>query len=117
MEPEERRPTSDHTKTGLKDATDTDSLRHTLNTYHEIAEYLMPGFYMTVMDVDTAFPILPLAPVLWPFFLFVWEEVLGVAGCSGARAGVMFLFVHVFADFGAAGVPGTFKIFFSDKGG
>ena len=87
LEPEERRPTSDHTKTGLKDATDSDSLRHTLNTYNEIAEYLMPGYYMSVMDVDAAFPILPLAPALWPFFLFVWEEVSGVTGCSGARAG------------------------------
>ena len=111
--PEERRPTSDHTKTGLKEATDTDALKHSLNAYREIAEYLMPGYYMAVMDVDAAFPILPLAPVLWPFFLFLWEEV-GVPGCVGGLAGVFYLFLHLFADFGAAGVPGTFKIFFSD---
>ena len=37
LEPEAMRPVSDHTRSGLKAATDRDSLRHTLRTYEEIA--------------------------------------------------------------------------------
>jgi hypothetical protein len=106
LEPEERRPISDHTISGLKEVTDTASLRHSLDAYNELAEWLKPGYFMSVMDVDAAFLLLPLAVSLWPFFLFAWYT-----GDEGSETS---LFMHLFADFGAAGVPGTFKIFFTD---
>jgi hypothetical protein len=109
LEPDSMRPVSDHTRTGLKDATDMSLLKHSLNTYEEIAAYLKFGYFMSVQDVDAAFPLLPLAPCLWPFFLFHWFDVTkpddSEAWC---------LYVHVCGDFGAAGLPGAFKIFFSD---
>ena len=107
-EPDCMRPISDHTKSGLKAATDQGSLRHSLRTYREIAEFLKAGYYMRMMDVEGAFPLLPLAPWLWPFFLLWW---FGVWDGTGA---CMFLYAHLTADFGAAGVPGTWKIFFTD---
>ena len=30
---------------------------------------------MAVHDVDAAFPLLPLSPILWPYFLFVWSPL------------------------------------------
>ena len=72
LEPDAMRPVSDHTKSGLKAATDRESLRHTLRTYEEIAEFLRYGYSMRMMDVEGAFPLLPLAPVLWPLFLLWW---------------------------------------------
>ena len=108
LEPEAMRPVSDHTKSGLKAATDRESLRHSLRTYEEIAECLRYGYSMRMMDVEGAFPLLPLAPCLWPFFMLWW---FGVWEGSEAE---MYLYVHLTADFGAAGVPGTWKIFFTD---
>ena len=111
MEPGEVRPCSDHTRTGLKAATDVESMRHTLDSNSDIARLLVACAYMTVSDVDAAFPLLPVAPVLWPYLLFLWydteAEVVDGDSCNE-------LHVHVCADFGAAGVPGTWKIFFSD---
>jgi hypothetical protein len=75
LEPDKVRPISDHTRSGLKEATDLTLLRHSLNTYDEIAAFLKFGFYMHVGDVDAAFPLLPLHPSLWPFFLFMWFDV------------------------------------------
>ena len=60
---------------------------------------------MAVHDIDAAFPLLPLSPVLWPFFLFVW---------STPFSSEEWLCWHVCGDFGAKGLPGTFKIFFTD---
>lgn len=108
LEPDEMRPVSDHTKSGLKAATDRESLRHSLRTYEEIAEFLRYGYSMRMMDVEGAFPLLPLAPRLWPFFMLWW---FGVWEGSESE---MYLYVHLTADFGAAGVPGTWKVFFSD---
>jgi len=65
----EKRPTDDHTRTGLNAATDMKGLRYGLNTYQEIAEGFKKFFFMRVSDVKGAFPILPLHPDLWPFFL------------------------------------------------
>jgi hypothetical protein len=107
-EPDVTRPVSDHTKSGLKAATDRESLRHTLRTYDEIAEFLKVGYSMRMMDVEGAFPLLPLAPMLWPFFMLWWYGVW-----DGSEQ-EMFLYVHLTADFGAAGVPGTWKVFFTD---
>ena len=67
LEPSAVRPVSDHTRSGLKAATDMDFFRHTLRTYEEIAAFLHQNYSMRVSDIDAAFPLLPLAPVLWPF--------------------------------------------------
>ena len=111
LEPTEMRPVSDHTRTGLKDATDMTFLRHSLNAYDEIASYLKQGFFLRVGDVEGAFPLLPLAPRLWPFFLFHWWDVEAPDDDLHAK---WCLYVHVCGDFGAAGLPGTWKVFFSD---
>ena len=98
------RPTSDHTRTGLNEATNLRYLRHSLDTYNEIAWNLLNGYFMRVSDVKDAFPTLPLAPWLWPFFMcrfFLNDD-------SDASS----LIMHLFADFGAAGFPGEFYVFF-----
>ena len=105
LEPKSCRPYSDHTKTGLNAATWMGLLTHTLRTHEEIAWFLKHGFAMHVSDVDNAFPMLPLAPWLWPFFMSRFFR----AGSSDLS-----LFAHVCADFGTRGLPGTFKIFFVD---
>lgn len=106
LEPTAMRPTDDHTRTGLNAATDLSFLAHTLDTYNEIANFLRPGYFMRVSDVEAAFPLLPLHPDLWPFFLFRFYA-------SDADTQLS-LFVHLCADFGGAGTPGAFKIFFVD---
>ena len=75
MEPGEMRPFSDHSKTGMKDATDQELFRHTLTALKDIARFLKHMFYMRVSDVDAAFPLLPIAPRLWRFMLFIWFDV------------------------------------------
>ena len=77
MEPGEMRPYSDHTKTGMKAATDLDFFRHTLTALEDIARFLKYMYYMRVSDVDTAFPLLPIRPRLWRYFLFRWYDVDG----------------------------------------
>ena len=111
LEPTEMRPVSDHTRTGLKAATDMDFFRHTLNTYEEIATFLKTGYYLRVGDIDGAFPLLPLAPHLWPYFMFHWYDLDEDDDNDSAQWS---LYMHVCGDFGAAGLPGTWKIFFSD---
>merc|ERR1739848_446640 len=56
LEPDKIRPVSDHTKTGLNSALDLTKVKHTLNTYDEIAAAFKPGYYMRVEDVDGACP-------------------------------------------------------------
>ena len=109
LEPTEMRPVSDHTRSGLKQVTDLEFFRHTLRTYDEIASFLRKNYYMRVSDIDAAFPLLPLSPTLWPFFLFWWYAV-----DAAAPPDQMWLYMHVCGDFGAAGLPGTWKIFFTD---
>ena len=106
LEPGEVRPTSDHSATGLNSATDLDGLRHTLNAYEEIAWFLELDYCMRMSDVEAAFPMLPLHPDVWPFFLFRFY--------AGPEDTEMSLFANIFGDFGAAGMPGTFKRFFVD---
>ena len=106
LESDELRPTSDHTRTGLNAATDLSFLKHSLNTYNEIAWFLKQDYFLRVSDVEAAFPMLPLHPDLWPFFLFKF-----FASDSSNR---LHLFAHVCGDFGAAGMPGVFKMFFVD---
>ena len=102
----EWRPTDDHSVTGFNDATDMTFLRHVLTAYPEVAQFLERGYFMRVSDVDNAFPILPLHPDIWPFFLFsFWAD---------DNDETESLFLHVTGDFGTRGMPGTFKIFFVD---
>ena len=106
-EPSVMRPTSDHTKTGLNAADIDPILKHSLDTYREAAHLLKRGAFMYVSDVADAFMLIPLAPWLWPFFLFRW---FGHDDTSDA----LYLYCHLFGDFGTKGLPGTFKIFLVD---
>jgi hypothetical protein len=101
-QPDVMRPTSDHTRTGLNAQTVVGLLKHSLDTYNEISWFLKKDYFMRVSDVADAFMLIPLAPWLWPFFLFRWYSLVnGVDVCC---------FVHLFGDFGTRGLPGTFKI-------
>jgi hypothetical protein len=105
-QPEVMRPTSDHTRTGLNAQTVVSLLRHSLDTYNEISWFLKKDYFMRVSDVADAFMLIPLAPWLWPFFLFRWYSLdNGVDVCC---------YAHLFGDFGTRGLPGTFKIFLVD---
>ena len=102
LEPDKKRPTSDHTRTGLNAATCMDFLKHSLTAYDDISGRFQPGCFMHVSDVDSAFLLIPLHPDLWPHFLCRFFP-------SDSSDG-QHLYVHLFGDFGAAGMPGTFKI-------
>ena len=106
MEPEKVRPTTDHTRTGFNAATSLDFLSHSLDTYNEIAHFLKSDYFMHVSDVDSAFPMLPFHWSLWPFLLTRFF--------SADDTDKLTLFMHVCGDFGTRGMPGVFKIFFSD---
>ena len=96
------RPTDDHTRTGLNAKTVLGILGHSLNTYREVEWLLRTGYFLRVSDVEDAFLLLPLHPDIWAFMLFRWA-----CSCVGGEEE---LFVHVFADFGARGTPGTFQL-------
>ena len=106
LEPGEYRPTSEHSLTGLNAATNLESLRHALTAYKDVAAFLRRGHFMYVSDVEAAFPMLPIRPDLWPFFMCRFFANPGHSHQS--------LFMHLTGDFGAAGLPGTFKIFLVD---
>lgn len=109
LEPDKARPISDHSKTGLNAAVDLSAVEHTLDTYTEIARELKPGYFMRVEDVDAAFPNLPLAPSVWKYMYVWWYDVnLPLESQSGPNT----LYVHVFADFGTAPLPGIWDKFF-----
>ena len=105
----EKRLASDHTRTGVNKATDMSSLSYSLETYKLIAAFLKSGYFMAVSDVDAAYTNLPLAPSIWRFFLFRFAPASSSSAYSANH-----LYVNLFADFGTAGAPGTFKIFFED---
>ena len=109
LEPSEVRPVSDHTKSGVKAATDDDGLKHSLTALNDIEREFKFAYSMIVGDVDAAYPILPLAWWLWPFFMFVWFDITLDDLTARWR-----LYMHLTGDFGTSGLPGTFKIFFSD---
>lgn len=112
-EPGAYRPISDHSRTGFNDASCDDHLRHSLRSASEIARYLQKAFHMSVHDIDAAFPLLPLSPLLWPFFLFVWSPHPDNPDADEG-SDQEWLNWHICGDFGAKGLPGTFKIFLSD---
>ena len=99
----EWRPTSDHSRTLLNLVTSLGILAHSLNTYKQVEWLLKSGYFMSVSDVESAFLLLPLHPDIWLFMLFRWSYAEAAAEQD--------LFMHVFADFGAKGTPGTFQLF------
>ena len=106
MERDEVRPCTDHTRTGFNAATSLEFLGHSLDTYNEVARFLKNDYFMHVSDVDAAFPMLPFHWSLWPFLMFRFF--------ASDDTDVMTLYMHVCGDFGTRGMPGVFKIFFSD---
>ena len=102
----EMRPTSDHTRTGFNAATVLGILQHSLDSFNQMCFMLKRDYFMYVSDVEDAFLMIPLAPWLWPFMAFRWP--------CGARDAPLSLILHLFADFGTRGMPGTFKIFLVD---
>lgn len=109
LEPDEMRPVSDHTRTGVNAATDMTMLRYTLDSLEQVACFLRHLYSMRVGDVEAAFPLIPLAPRIWRYFLFHWFDVSHGDEVSAAPWA---LYVHLCADFGAAGVPGTWHVLF-----
>ncbi len=109
LEPDAIRPTSDHTKTLFNKAVDMSRFAHTLDTYNEISKHLHPGYFMRVEDVDGAFPILPLSPSVWKYMHVHWFDVDRPLEEQSAPNT---MYMHVFADFGAAPSPGTWDLFF-----
>ena len=101
-----KRPTSDHTRTGFNAACELVGLLFSLNAYDEIAWFLRQGHFMRVSDVEGAYTLLPFHPSCWPFMFFRYFE----SPTSDAEH----LYVNVCGDFGTAGLPGVFKIFFVD---
>ena len=81
-------------------------LTHTLTAYKDIARFLLTDYFMRVSDVDAAFPMLPLHPDVWPYFFFRFY--------ANDVTKKQSLFLHLCGDFGTAGMPGFFKIFFVD---
>ena len=98
------RPTDDHTKTGLNAQPLSEFLKHSLNTYAEVAWLLKRDYFMYVSDVQDAFLLLPLAPWVWFFMLF---RYFARDSDKELTTGV-----HLFGDFGTRYMPGCFYIFF-----
>ena len=105
LEPDEVRPASDHTKTGLNAVTDMTLLGHSLTANKMIAWLLRTGYFMYVSDVEAAFPMLPIAPWLWWFML---HRVILPSNRNRDT-----LCMHTHGDFGTRGMPGCFYIFYS----
>ena len=109
LEPGVMRPVDDLTRVGFNAATVMGILKHSLNTYKEISHLLKRGYGMHVTDVDNAFPLLALAPWVWPFMGFRFPT-----DASGSVLSCDHLFMHLFSGFGSKGAPGTFKLLFVD---
>ena len=104
--PEVMRPTSDHTRTGLNVATILGILGHSLDAYKRLEYLFSRHAWMTVADVDDAFSFIPLVPWLWAYMLFRWFNV----DDPDRSDSTLYVYAHLFADFGTRGAPGTFKI-------
>ncbi len=51
-----------------------EALRHSLQTYDEIAYFLQTDYFMRMSDVEDAFPMLPLHPDVWPYFMYRFSD-------------------------------------------
>ena len=106
---EEWRPISDHTRSRFNESSDVSALRHSITVYRDIERYHHSGAVMRVSDVDSAFPTLPWHPDLWRHLLFEWWDL---DAADHADDAAWCLFVHLCGDFGAAGMPGVWHVFF-----
>ena len=109
LEPDAARPFSDHTKTKFNAACKAEWLKHSLNTYEEIADELKPDYFMRVEDIDGAYPVLPLAPRVWKYMYVWWFDV---DRPLEEQDGPNTLYVHLFGDFGTSPMPGVWDKFF-----
>jgi hypothetical protein len=110
LEPNDARPISDHTRTGFNAAVDLTGLMHTLDAVQEIESLLKPGYCMHVSDVDAAYPMLAWASWIWAA-MFHRFYPMNEDGTLGQK---LHLYVNINGDFGTRGMPGVFKIFFTD---
>ena len=110
-EPTVLRPVSDHTKTGFNAHTVLGILGHSLDTFKRVSWLLKRDYFMYVSDVADAFVNIPLAPWLWVYMFFRWFEPTAQGGTAGDD---VWLYAHLFGDFGTRGLPGTWKIFLVD---
>jgi hypothetical protein len=108
LEVSEWRPTSDHTKSQLNLYTSLFDLLHSITSDTDILRWFVDGSYMAVGDVADAFPMIPLIPAIWKWFLFVWYNPYD------HQDPAEYLFASLCADFGTRGAPGAFKILFAD---
>ena len=99
------RPISDHTASGLNDAVFIAWLAYSCRSHTAFKRMFKPGFWAAISDIADAFLILPLKPSLWKYFMFRWY------GQTEDTKHEMHLYVHLFADFGCAGVPAIFDVF------
>ena len=74
-------------------------MRHSLTALQEIEREFKFGYSMVVGDIDAAYPLLPLAWWIWPFFMFVWFDI-----DVSDFVQVMRLYLHVCGDFGTYGL-------------
>ena len=112
LEPGVYRGTSDHSRTGLNLSTDLEWLRHSITVYRDIEAHHHSGAVMRVSDVTGAFPLLPWHHSVWCHLLFQWWDLDYPDSDSSAP---MCLYVNLFGDFGASGMPGCWHILF-EKG-
>ena len=108
LEVSEWRPTSDHTKSQLNLYTSLIDLLHSITSDSDILHWFVDGAFMAVGDVADAFPMIPLFPAIWKWFLFVWYNPYDHDDPAE------YLFASLCADFGTRGAPGAFKILFAD---
>eukprot|EP00965_Chrysotila_dentata_P063717 2111452-Pleurochrysis_carterae.AAC.1 len=110
LEPNEVRVTCDHIRSGDNAATELGGLAHYVTSCDDVFRFLEKGCYLRVSDLEGAFPLLPLAPEVWPYFMFHWWDL---EDRDDADSAAWKPYMHVFADFGAAGAPGrTWNRFF-----
>ena len=108
LEPGVFRALSDHTRTEFNSICDVERYRYSLNTIKEVEQFLKKYYHMNVADVQDAFPILFLRPMIWKCFLLHWYDV-DVDLDKQTKPNT--LYGHLACDFGAATVPGCFWIF------
>ena len=89
------------TRTGLNAATDMTGFRFALTALDEISWFFSTDTFMRVSDVADTFFNVPLHPNVWPFFCRFF---------SAPDSVVEHFYLHTSADFGAAGMPGIFRL-------
>eukprot|EP00965_Chrysotila_dentata_P166003 5481056-Pleurochrysis_carterae.AAC.3 len=109
LEPSEVRVFIEHTRSGVNEAMELGKLTHTITSYDDVIRFLETGCNLRVSDVEGPFPLLPLAPEVKPHFMFHWWDL---DEGDDADSAAWKLYMHGCANFGAAGMPGTWNKFF-----